>query len=86
MTGFKLPSERIHISHRPLWHTTAIFLMLALLVMLIGPSFAPHWLTHLIASFLMGLTLLFAVIWLVVVLSFYNAPKLRRWRWREPRR
>ncbi len=86
MTRFRLPSEQVHISHRPLWRTTAIFLVLALLVMLIGPSVMPHSLTHLIASLLIGLALLFAVIWLVVVLSFYNAPKLRRWRWREPRR
>lgn len=86
MTGFKLPGEQVHISHGPLWYTAAAFLILALLVMLIGPNFGPHWLTHLIASILVGLALLFAVVWLVVVLSLYNAPKLRRWRWREPRR
>lgn len=85
MTKLRLVSENAHISHQPLWSTTFILLLLALLVRLIGPVFLPHGLTHLVSSIFMILAGLFTIVYVTVKLVFWGSPKLRRWQWRKPR-
>ncbi len=85
MTRFRLISENTHISHKPLWCTTGVFFLLGILAVLVGPAFVPTWVAKAASLILICLGAMFATIWVVVILSFHNVPKLRRWRWRTPR-
>lgn len=85
MAKLRLVSEHAHISYKPLWSTTFVFFLLALLVRVFGPIFLPHGLTHLVSWILVILAGCFALAYLAARLLLWGSPKLLRWQWRKPR-